>query len=89
MSGVSRGSVWGLVLCYIFVSDMDSEIKFTLSKYASDIKLRGKECHTMGPGQAWEVGLCGSREVQQGQMQDAAPVLIIDILFKMVLKVNF
>jgi len=35
------------------------------------------------------VGLCGSREVQQGQMQDAAPVLIIDILFKMVLKVNF
>ena len=32
-------------------------------------------CHPEGPWQAWEVGLCEPPEVQQGQVQGAAPGL--------------
>jgi len=39
MSGVAQGSVLGLVLFNIFVGDMDSEIKCTISRFANDNKL--------------------------------------------------
>ncbi len=41
MSGIPQGSLLGLILFYINVSDVDSGIKCTLSKFVYDTKLCG------------------------------------------------
>ena len=49
-SGVHWGSMLGLVLFNIFVSDMDSGIKCILSKFADGIKLSGAVDMLQGRG---------------------------------------
>mgnify|MGYP001854491690 CR=1 FL=1 len=49
-SGVPKESVLGPVLFIVFVSDIDDEIKCTLSKFVNDTKL----CGAVNMSEGWD-----------------------------------
>jgi len=81
MSGVSKGSVLGLVLFNIItfnIGNMESVTECTLSEFADNTKQSGavetqEEYYPEGSGQASEVDPYQPPEIQQGQVQGPAP----------------
>lgn len=74
-SGVPLGSVLGQVLLNVFLDDIDSRIKCTLSRFG--MKQSGAVGTTEGQDdiqgdQAWEMGPQESHEVEQVQVQGPA-----------------
>jgi len=78
-SGVPQGLVLGLVLFNIFVSDTDSRIECTLSKFADNTKLcdavnklERRDATQRDPARLERWALAKFMKTKQGQMQGSA-----------------